>query len=122
MAKQEGSLSDPRCLSDNEAFERHRLNVNTRRNRLEGKGSGLTVLVISGGLIAVSMLLVVFLLILSGFLTIPFFLGVVAVLAALTLLGLSITTAVLSRRSPDPESERDWARPDSAETSDPNHS
>jgi len=66
---------------------------------LEGRSSGLTVLVISGGLIAVSVVLVAFLLILSGFLTVPLFLSVVVVMAALILLGLSIATAVLSRRS-----------------------
>jgi len=75
-----------------------------KENFLEGKSSGLTVLVISAGLIAVSVLLVVVLLILSGFLTVPLFLGVVTVLAALILLGLSITTAVLSRRSPSERS------------------
>jgi len=66
---------------------------------LAGKGTGLTILVISGGLIAVSVLLVVLLLILSGFLTVPLFVGAVVVLAALILLALSITTGILSRRS-----------------------
>jgi hypothetical protein len=76
---------------------------------VEDKGSGLTVLVISGGLIATSVLLVVFLLTLSGFLTVPLLLGVVVVGAALVLLGLSITTGVLSRRSSTerPETGRD---------------
>jgi hypothetical protein len=69
-------------------------------DHLEKRGSAVIVLAISGGLIAVSVLFVVFLLILSGFLTVPLFLTVVVVLAGLILLGLSIMTGVLALRSP----------------------
>lgn len=91
---------------------------------MEGKSSGLTVVVITGGLIAISVLLVVFLLILSGFLTIPLFFGFVVVAAGLILLGLSITTGVLSRRIPERSVNRAEQGPArlTREPSDPDHS
>jgi hypothetical protein len=56
------------------------------------------MLAVAGILIAASVLVIGFLLVLSGFLTAPLLLSVVLAFACLIILGLSIATAVLSRR------------------------
>lgn len=56
------------------------------------------MLAVGGILIAASVLVIVFLLVLAGFLTAPLLLTVVVAFIGMIILGLSIATAVLSRR------------------------
>jgi len=72
---------------------------NTTDDRAVKAGAGLTMLIVGGSLVAVSTLLIVVLLVISGFLTAPLLLLVTVAVAGLVILGLSITAAVLSRRA-----------------------
>lgn len=65
---------------------------------MEKIGSGLTMLVVGGSLVATSVIVIAFLLILSGFLTFPSFLTIALTLTGAAILGCSIAAAVLSRR------------------------
>jgi hypothetical protein len=70
---------------------------------LSKSGSVLTVVVVAGSLILGSILVVVLLLVLAGFLSIPSLVLIATGFACVALLGFAIAAAVLSRR----------ARPDS---------
>ena len=61
--------------------------------------SSLVPLIVGGGLLIGAVLMVVLLLLLAGFLTAPFLLVALIVIASLGLLGVSIAAAVLFHRS-----------------------
>ena len=65
---------------------------------VEKTGSGLTVILVAGGLLVMSVLVVVVLLAVAGFLSIPLLLGAAVAFAGLLLFSLSIAAAVLARR------------------------
>jgi hypothetical protein len=62
-------------------------------------GSVLTVVVVAGSLILGSVLVVILLLVLAGFLSIPSLLLITVAFACVVLLGFSIAAAMLSRRT-----------------------
>jgi hypothetical protein len=68
-------------------------------DRLAKGGSVLTVVVVAGSLMFGSILVVVLLLVLAGFLSVPSLLLIAAGFACVALLGFSIVAAVLSRRT-----------------------